>query len=352
MPPSPSPRCVVIGYGYAGRGFHSYLVSITPGLLLHGICSRNPETRAKIVRERGCRAYESFEAVLADPEVDLVILATPNSAHARQAIAALGAGKHVVTDKVMAPTLAEADAMIAAAGKSGRMLSVFQNRRWDGDYLTLRKLLADGTMGELRSLELAWHGFGMWGGWRSRAEDAGGKLLDVGAHLVDQALQLFPQTIRSVYARMHHDFPQFTAESQAHVIITFEGGLTAIVDTSSLSAIAKPRFHAFGTKGTYIKYGRDPQEDAMNKGQIDTAVEDPNTYGRFHDGQTETTITTLPGRWRSYYENVRDTLAGNGGGAGAAVKLSEVRRAIAVLDAAFQSARTEQAIELNLPPAA
>jgi scyllo-inositol 2-dehydrogenase (NADP+) len=346
--PASSPRCVVIGYGYAGRAFHSYLVSITPGLTLRGICSRNPETRAKIVRDRGCRAYETFEAVLADPEVDLVILATPNGAHAAQAIAALQAGKHVVTDKVMAPTLAEADAMIAAAHKSGKMLSVFQNRRWDGDYLTLRKLIADGTLGELRSLELAWHGFGMWGGWRSRAEDAGGKLLDVGAHLVDQALQFFPQTIQSVYARMHHDFPQFTAESQAHVIITFAGGLTAIVDTSSLSALAKPRFHAFGTKGTYIKYGRDPQEDAMNKGQIDTAVEDPQTYGRFHDGKTETIIPTLAGRWRSYYENVRDTLTGKA----PAVKLTEVRRAIAVLDAAFHSARTGQAIELNLPPAA
>ena len=102
---------------------------------------------------------------------------------------------------------------------------------------------------------------------------------------------------------------------------------------------------AFGTKVTYIKYGRDPQEDAMIKGQVDTAVEDPTTYGRFHDGKTETPITTLPGRWRSYYENVRDTLAGT------TAKLSEVRRAIAVLDAAFQSARSGQAIELNLPPA-
>ncbi|HOF89417.1 MAG TPA: Gfo/Idh/MocA family oxidoreductase, partial [Armatimonadota bacterium] len=189
------PRAVVIGYGFAGRSFHSYLIGITPGLRLHGVASRDAATRARIVAERSCRAYASFDAVLDDPEVDLVVLATPNSTHCALAIQALHAGKHVVTDKVMCLTLDECDRMIAAAAESGKLLSVFQNRRWDGDFLTLKSLIADGRLGEPRWIEMAWQGFGAWGGWRGQAAMGGGKLYDLGAHLIDQLVLLFPQPI-------------------------------------------------------------------------------------------------------------------------------------------------------------
>ena len=129
----PKTRVAVIGYGFAGRCFHSYLIGLAPGLELRGIASRSAETRDKIRAERACHAYESFEQVLADGEVDLVVLATPNSTHCEMACAALEAGKHVVTDKVMCLNTAEADRMIDTASRTGRMLSVFQNRRWDGD---------------------------------------------------------------------------------------------------------------------------------------------------------------------------------------------------------------------------
>jgi len=341
-----TPRAVVIGYGFAGRCFHSYLIGITPGLTLHGIASRDAATRERIVRERGCRTYESFAQVLADPEVDLVVLATPNSTHAELAVQALRAGKHVVSDKVMCLTLAECDRMIAAARESGRLLSVFQNRRWDGDYLTLRQLIAAGALGDVRWIEMAWQGFGAWGGWRGEAVMGGGKLYDLGAHLIDQLCLLFPQAITSVYCRMHHDLPVTDTESQALVVIGFDGGGTAICDCSSLAAISKPRFHVFGTGGTFLKYGVDPQEANMIAGNIDAAVEDPQTYGRLHDGSSERIVPTLPGRWRSYYENIAEVLTN---GAEPRVKLPEVRRAIAVLDAAFQSARTGQVVPMEIP---
>jgi predicted dehydrogenase len=140
---------------------------------------------------------------------------------------------------------------------------------------------------------------------------------------------------------MHHDDMDHTAESQAMVVIGFAGGATGVCDTSSLAAISKPRFHVFGTKGTFMKHGLDPQEAAMIKGDIDAAVNEPATFGRLHDGKRETIVPTLPGRWRSYYENVRDVLTR---GAEPAVKMSEVRRAIGVLDAAFQSARSGQLV--------
>ena len=237
---------VVIGYGFAGKSFHSYLIGLNTGLNLHGVCSRNPETRQRIESERGCRAYADFNQVITDPEVDLVVLATPNSTHADLAVQALDAGKHVVTDKIMCTTLADCDRMIAAAERSGKLLTVFQNRRWDGDFLTAQQLIANGDLGELQWIEMAWQGFGAWGGWRGQKDMGGGRFFDLGAHMVDQLCLLFPQAIESVYCRMHHDFPDTDVESHALLVIGFADGKTGIVDTSGLNAISKPRFYLCG----------------------------------------------------------------------------------------------------------
>ncbi|MFO7958721.1 MAG: Gfo/Idh/MocA family oxidoreductase, partial [Candidatus Brocadiia bacterium] len=141
------PRAVVIGYGYAGRSFHSYLIGLADGLELRGVSSRSPETREKIVEERHCRAYAGLDEVIEDPDVDLVVLATPHDTHAELAVKAMDAGKHVVTDKPMCTSLEECDRMIEAAERNDVLLTVFQNRRWDGDYLTLRKLMDEGELG-------------------------------------------------------------------------------------------------------------------------------------------------------------------------------------------------------------
>ena len=340
-----APRTVVIGYGYAGRAFHSYLIGLNSGLTLHGIASRDAATRQRITQERGCKGYDSFESVLADPAVDLVVLATPNGTHCDLAVQALAAGKHVVTDKVMGLDLAECDRMIAAAQQYGRLLSVFQNRRWDGDFLTVQGLLASGRLGTVRRLEMAWTGFGMWGGWRGSRAAGGGKLYDLGAHLADQLCLLLPQRITSVYARLQYDNPQFDVESDAVVTLGFADGATAILETSSICAIAKPRFYIAGSAGTFVKFGLDPQEPAMNRGEIDAAVEDPALYGRFHDGKTEMPIPTVAGRWRSYYENIAAVLTRN---AALAVTPESVRRGIAVLEAAFMSARTGEVVHTSI----
>ena len=342
----PAPRAVVIGYGYAGRSFHSYLIGLDSGLTLHGVCSRNPETRRKIVQERGCRAYESFEQVSSDPDVDLVVLATPHDTHADLAVRALDAGKHVVTDKPMCTSLAECDRMMAAAGRSGRLLTVFQNRRWDGDFLTLRKLLADGALGELRWLEMAWQVPRPPGGWRGEAAHGGGRLFDLGTHMIDQCMLLLPQAVESVYCRMHHDYADRDVDSHAMVVISFRGGATAVVDAGGMHFIPKPRMHAFGREGTFVKHGLDPQEAAMRAGDIDSAVEPEDNHGRLKTAEQERAVPTLPGRWRSFYENVADALAGR---AELAVKPATVRRTIAVLDAAFRSARSGEAIHTDIP---
>jgi len=338
------PRVAVIGYGYAGRSFHSYLINLTPGLILQGVASNDPAKREQIVRERDCKAYASFDEVIVDPAVDLVVLATPNDLHAELAIRAMEAGKHVVTDKPMCVTLAEADQMLETAARTGRLLSIFQNRRWDGDFLTVRRLLTEGKVGNVRWIEMAWQRWGAPRGWRGKADKGGGRLYDLGAHLLDQLLVFFPQPVTGVYCRLHYDFPNSNVESHALITLHFADGATGVCDLSSMSAINKPRFQIFGDQGTFVKYGLDPQEDAMRAGQIDAAVEAEAFYGRLHNGTTETIIPTLPGRWRGYYENIRDVLTND---AELTVKPQEVRRVMAVLDAAFRSAQTGQIVTIG-----
>jgi len=340
------PRVVVVGYGFAGRGFHCYLVKLAPGLVLHGVASRNPGTRERIEREQGVRAYAGMDEVTADRDVDLVVLATPSSTHAGLAVKAMEAGKHVVTDKVMCVSLEECDRMISAARRAGVLLTVFQNRRLDGDFLTLRKVLGDGELGELRWLEMAWQGFGPPGGWRGRADMGGGRFLDLGAHLVDQLLLLMPRSIETVWCRMHHDFPRHDVESHSMLLVTFEGGATGVVDTTSMAAVSKPRFWACGTRATFAKYGLDPQEAAMLAGDIDGAVEAEDAYATVADTQGRRRVPTVPGRWRTYYENIAEVLTR---GTEPLVKLEEARRVMAVLDAGMSSARSGEVVHMTLP---
>ncbi|WP_309712454.1 Gfo/Idh/MocA family oxidoreductase [Armatimonas sp.] len=333
----------VIGYGFAGRCFHSYLVGLTPGLKLHGIASRDPQTQERIVRDRGCRAYAGLDDVLKDDTIDLVVLASPSAVHCEQAVAALEAGKNVVTDKIMCLNLAECDKMIAAANHSGKLLTVFQNRRWDGDYLTVKHLMQSGELGTVRWMELAWQGFGAWGGWRGAAAMGGGRFFDLGAHLVDQLLTLQNSPAESVYCRLRRDYDASDIDSEALIVITFANGATGIADLSGTSAISKPRFRVHGSRATFVKYGLDPQEKAMIAGEIDTALESPEHYGVLHDGKIERPIVTLPGRWRSFYENVAEHLAGN---APIAVPLAESRAGMQVIDAALKSAATGEVVRL------
>lgn len=341
------PNVVVVGYGYAGRAFHTYLVGLAPGLRLHGVAVGDPEKQARARQERGCAIYGTFDEAIRDAEVDLVVLATPNSTHCDLAVRALDAGKHVVTDKIMCLSLAECDRMIEAAHRNRKLLSVFQNRRWDGDFLTVRKLMADGALGELRWLELAWQGARPMGRWRGQAAMGGGRFYDLGAHLIDQALLLMPRAVESVWCRMQHDHRESDTESHAMAVIGFADGATAVIDTGSMHFLSKPHWYVAGSKGTFVKHGFDPQEGAMNKGNIDAAAEAAADFGTMRDEQGERRVPTLPGRWRNYYETIAAVLAGETP-AVAPVRLAETRRVMAVVDAALRSAKSGQVVKTEI----
>lgn len=343
------PRVAVVGYGYAGRAFHAYLVSLAPGLRLHGIVARDPEKQASArANHPDAQIYRTFDDALADPAVDLVVLATPNDTHADLAIRALDAGKHVVTDKPMCVTLAECDRMIAAARRARRHLSIFQNRRWDGDFLTLRHLLDTGRLGDLRWLECAWQNTRPPRNWRAEAAKGGGRFFDLGAHLIDQILLLFRAPVVSVYCRFHYENSATDTETHAQLTLAFADGRTAIVDTGSNHFLSKPRFYAVGTHGTFQKHGLDPQEEAMKARDIDSAVEPPENHGLLATAAGRETIPTLPGRWRNYYETIAAELTGQSP-AVAPVRLEETRRVMAVFDAALRSVREARSIDTTLP---
>src|ERR1700722_265133 len=185
-------RTVVVGHGLAGRAFHCPLIRRQPGLNLHGIVARDELVRSQALELWGqdVRGYSDLDDALSDPDVDLIVIATPHDSHADLAVRALESGKHCVVDKVMALTTDDADRMIAARERSGRVLPVFHNRRWDWDSLTVKDLLQKGVIGRPILFESSVCRYAPPRSWRGRADAAGTILHDWGAHLVDQALQL------------------------------------------------------------------------------------------------------------------------------------------------------------------
>ncbi|NLX41934.1 MAG: Gfo/Idh/MocA family oxidoreductase, partial [Chloroflexi bacterium] len=189
----------VVGYGYSGRAFHTYLPTLATGLELGGITVRNPEVqKAAAADHPEARIFDSLEAMLQDDSIQLVILATPHNTHHALSIQAMNAGRHVVTDKVMAMNAPEAEEMIAVARQNKVMLSVFHNRRWDWDYLTVKQVVESGMLGEPFLYHAAIAGYGAPRGWRGVKAQSAGIMYDWGAHFMDQALQLVPAPVESV----------------------------------------------------------------------------------------------------------------------------------------------------------
>ncbi len=335
MPTARPPiRVGILGYGFAGRGFHAYLLTHEPRLRLTAVASRDPARRRSAESDYGVRTFASLDELLQEGEVDLVVIATPHHVHAEQAIRCMEAGKHCVCDKVMCLNTEAADRMIAARDRSGVLLSVFHNRRWDGDYLTLRGALNAGLIGRPRFFEL-----GSWRcraprNWRGRKAETGTILHDWGAHFLDQLLQLVPGPVVSVTARAQHDWPDLDVESYLGADLTFADGTLARIEVGNRAPISKPHWYIVGELGAIVKEGVDPQEAAMLRGDIRSAREDPSAYARVTTRvagtEAEMRLQTLPGDWTAYYRNIADVLLE---GAELAVRPEEARRGVAILEA-------------------
>ncbi|MCZ6679721.1 MAG: Gfo/Idh/MocA family oxidoreductase [Candidatus Poribacteria bacterium] len=338
----------VIGYGYAGRCFHAYLVGLADGLNLYAIASRNAERReAAAEAHPGTKNYETIDQVIEDSHVDLVVFATPHDTHAELAIQAMDAGKHVVTDKIMCMSAAEADAMIEASQRNDVLLSVFHNRRWDWDYLTVRKIIADGLLGVPYLFQVAIMRYGPPRGWRGVKKQSGGLLYDWPAHFVDQALQLVSAPVKTVFCDIHYGTRwDIDIGNYANLLITFENDVRYQIEISNLAKVEKPRWYVLGDFGGLVKCGLDPQERPMVARNIDAAEEDPANYAKVWTEaageQRELVVESVRGSWKSYYQNISDVL---NKGAELIVKPEEVRQVMLVYDAAMCSSETGEAVQ-------
>lgn len=344
----PAPlRVALLGYGFAGKSFHAPLLRTVEGLTLSLIASSRPDDVHADLPE--VTVIPSAHEAATHPDVDLVVVATPNETHVPLAQAALRAGKHVVVDKPFTITLAEARSLAALAQTQGRVLSVFHNRRWDSDFLALKALLADGTLGRVTHVESRFDRFRpeVRQRWREQPVPGAGIWFDLGPHLVDQVLQLFglPDTVVGMLAAHRDgaavdDWCQVTlVYPQRHVVL----------QASMLIAGGMPRFAVHGTRGSWLKHGMDSQADRLIAGELPGAADwgEDASPGRFISGSSEEARTTFTpkGDYRRYYAGVRDAVRGTGHNPVTPVQAVAVA---AVLEAALRSSREGRACTLAL----
>ncbi|XQA62093.1 oxidoreductase [Xanthomonas sacchari] len=339
----------LLGFGYVGRTFHAPLIAHTPGLHLHTVVSRQAEAvnaawpQARVVAD----AAQAF----ADPRIDAVVIATPNQTHAPLALAALAQGKHVLVDKPFTLDVAEAQQVLDQAQRADRIVSVFQNRRWDGDFLGVRALLEAGTLGEIAEFHSHFdrHRPQVGDRWREHALPGSGLWFDLGPHLLDQALQLFgpPQALQADLALQR---PGAQTVDYVHAVLRYPR-LRVVLHAGSLVAANGLRFAVHGSGGSYVKHGLDTQEAQLRAGVAPGAPgwgEDPLPGQLRLVGADGThAAQTLPaprGDYRDCYAAFREAIAGR---APAPVDAAQALAVMRLLEAGMRSAASGCSVTLD-----
>lgn len=330
-------RVGLLGHGQAGAILHAPLIEAAGDFRIVAVATSRAETLAE--RRDAPRQEIDARAVIEADDVDLVVIATPNALHVEQAAAALEAGKHVVVDKPFALSAADADRLITLANARGRMLTVFHNRRLDGDFLGVKQAIAAGEIGELVLFEARWDRFRPVPphSWKNSADGGGGVLWDLGTHMVDQALQLFgrPDHVAADLA-----WQRDGAVSEDYFELTLRyGKMRCILSAACVVAAARPRFAAHGTKGSFLTFGVDPIEAALHAGRHPQAPEfaahlPTIPAALVHAGGREERL--LPaGDWARFYKQVAAAIRE---GFPPPVDPLEVREVIALIAQAYTQA--------------
>lgn len=333
-------RVGILGYGYATKTFHAPLVAGTPGMELAVISSSDA---SKVHADwPNVSVADTPEAVINAADIDLVIIPTPNDTHFPLAQAALLAGKHVVVDKPFTVTLSQACELDALAKHTGLLLSVFHNRRWDSDFLTLKSLLDAGNLGEVVYVESHMDRFRpqVRNRWREQAGAGTGIWYDLGPHLIDQMLVLFgmPVSIQVDLAQLR---PGAQTTDYFHAVLTWPQH-KVVLHSTMLAAAETARYTVHGTRGSYVKYGVDPQEDRLKAGERppkdDWGYDMRDGVLTVARGDTidETPVLTVPGNYPAYYAAIRDALNGKGENP---VPASQAIKVMELIEMGIESAR-------------
>jgi scyllo-inositol 2-dehydrogenase (NADP+) len=308
----------LIGFGLAGRAFHAPVIRAVPGLHLAAILQRSGAEAAE--KYPDVRIVRSLDELLAIEEIRLLVIATPNDTHYPLARQCLEAGRDVVVDKPFATTFEEASSLVQFARTAGRLLTVYQNRRYDGDFQAIRQLVAAGSLGRIVRFETSYDRYRPQlkpGAWRETQRPGSGILFDIAPHLIDHALVLFGLP-EAVTADVRIERENAVADDAFDITFHYPGSMRAVLRSSILAAAPRPRFVVFGTQGSFVKQSFDPQETNLRSGHIpaDTAwgAEPGENWGVLTlpagDTFTQRRIPSASCDYRDYYVNVRDAILG------------------------------------------
>ncbi len=345
-------RAGVIGFGLAGEFFHAATIRAVPGMELACVLERSG-LRAK-AKYPEIPIARTLDEMLADQTIGLCVVASPHNTHFDFARRCLLAGRDVVVDKPFTVTLREAEELIALAKKRKRVLTVYQNRRWDGDFKTVKKIVESGVLGRVVEYEERFERFRPElrpGNWREKDEPANTMLLELGPHLVDQAMMLFG-TPGAITGQVFRQREGSQVDDAFDVCLEYPG-VRAWLRARIIAYAAGPHFVVHGTKGSFVKYGMDPQEDALKSGAL------PGSPGWGEDaeslwgtlalpGQQARKIKTEAGDYPGFYANLRDAIVN---GTPPAVTLEQAWRTMRALELAQQSSRERRTLDWNEPAA-
>ncbi|NRD79490.1 oxidoreductase [Bacillus sp. BRMEA1] len=340
----------LVGYGFSGATFHAPLLSVLEEFEITKVVSSNNE---KVQQDLGdVKVVRSLEDVLKDPLIELVVITTPSGMHYEMAKQSLLAGKNVILEKPMVVEPWEAEELIKIAEEKKLLLSIYHNRRWDNDYLTVQKLVRNGLLGDINTYQVHFDRFRpeVRDRWREKQGPGSGTLYDLGSHLIDQALNLFgfPQFI---FADVFAQRENAETDDYFHIILGYEK-LRVILHSGSIIPDNGPRFQVHGNKGSFIKYGIDGQEAALKEGKkpIDPSwgADNPQFYGILvtTDGEKEKkeTIETLHGSYITYYKKIAESIFE---GKNAPVTAHEGLSVIKIINAALESSKEKKVVYLE-----
>ncbi|HET7187541.1 MAG TPA: Gfo/Idh/MocA family oxidoreductase [Gemmatimonadaceae bacterium] len=343
----------LVGYGLGGSAFHAPLIAATPGLRLAAVVTHDPDRAARVKsRYPDARVVPDVDALWAmRGGLDLVVVSAPNVTHVPYARAALSAGLHVVVDKPFAPTAAEAREIGGLADGVSRLAIPFQNRRWDGDFLTVRRLLRDDALGDIHRFESRFERLRptVKPGWASpgAAERAEGIVYDIGSHLIDQALTLFGP-VAEVYAELHRRHPQVVVEDEAFISLVHEGGVTSHLHMSAAAAQPGARMSVWGSRAAFVKHGLDGQEAALRAGGIPGSTgwgaEPRELWGTLGAGEALQRHQTETGTYHAFYAGVERAIRD---GSPPPVTIGDAIAYLDVIEAAHRSARERRVVSLG-----
>ena len=343
-------KMAIVGFG-GMAGWHYNEIQTIEGLEIAGIWDIREERRVYAAEEKGLHVYSGLEDLLADSETDLVLIATPNDVHKPVAIAAMEAGKNVVSEKPVTLCSQDLREMIETSDRTGRFLTVHQNRRWDEDFLTVKKILEEGKLGEVFRVESRVHGSrGIPGDWRQEKEHGGGMILDWGVHLLDQLLQLFSDVpVRSVYGVETHVTNQLVDDG-FYAEIAFENGVTALVEVGTSNFVSLPRWYVLGADGTAVVedwelHGKIVRATGVNEKDVTpviTAAGLTKTMAPRRDDSIFTEeLPKVTSDVREFYINVMAVLEGR---EKSRIQLPEAMRVMKLMEAIHQSAETGEIV--------